>query len=125
MCILYQGNMHRGNVEALGGLHLPRLRGKFVEWRKRKGGCGPRAVAVTLVDVISSCRVGGRILCALDAVELFDKQAVRAAECKKIACCPSVRVVEFLGMTEPSVGRIELGKPSDETSRRVVEGRDT
>ena len=76
MCILYQGNMHRGNVEALGGLHLPRLRGKFVEWRKRKGGCGPRAVAVMLVDVISSCRVGGRILCALDEVELLNKQDV-------------------------------------------------
>ena len=96
-----------------------------MKWRKRKGGCGPRAVSVALVDVICSCRVGVRILCALEAVELLDKQAVRAAEGNQIGCCPSVRVVEFLGMTEPSVGRIELGKPSDETSRRVVEGRDT
>ena len=88
-------------------------------------GCGPRAVAVTLVEVISSCRVGVRILCALDAVEILNKQAVRAAEGSKIGSCPSVRMVEFLGMAKPPVGRIELGKPSDETSCRVVEGRDT
>ena len=90
-----------------------------------KGGCGPRAVAVMLVDVICSCRVSGRILCALDEVELLDKQAARAAKGNKMGCCPRVRAVELFGMAEPSVGRIELGKPSDETRRRVVEGRDT
>ena len=95
----------------------------MVKWRKRKGGCGPRAVSVALVDVFCSCRVGVRVLCALDAV-LLDKQALRAAEGNKIGCCPSARVVEFLGM-ELSVGRIELGKPSDEASSRGVEGCDT
>ena len=62
--------------------------------------------------------VGRRILCALDAVELLDKQAVRAANGDNIGCCPRVRVVEFLGMAEPSVGRMELGKPSE---KRAVE----
>ena len=61
---------------------------------------------------------------ALDAVELLNKQAVRLSEGNKIGCCPSVRMVEFLGRAEPSVGCIELGKPSDETRRGVVEGRD-
>ena len=47
------------------------------------------------------------------------------AKGNKIGCCPSVGMVEFSGMAEPSVGHIELGQPSDETSRRVVESRDT
>ena len=50
------------------------------ERRKRKGGCGPRAAFVAPVDVICSRRVGVRVPCALDAVELLDKQTVRAAE---------------------------------------------
>ena len=52
---------------------------------------------------------------ALDAVKLLNKQAVRVAEGNKIGCCSSVRNVEFLGRAGPSVGVIELGKPSDET----------
>ena len=47
------------------------LSSKFVKWRKRKGGCRPWAVAVTLIDDISSCRIGRRVVRALDAVELF------------------------------------------------------
>ena len=64
----------------------------FVKWRKRKGCCGPKAVAVTLVGIISSCDVGGRILHALDAVEFLNKQAVRVAECNKIGCCPRTSI---------------------------------
>ena len=42
---------------------------------EEEGGCGPKAVAVTLVDIISSCGVSG-ILRALDAGEVLNQQAV-------------------------------------------------
>ena len=61
----------------------------------------------------------------LDAVELLKQQAVRAAEGCKVGCLPRVRIVEFLVRAEPCVRCIELGKSSDETRRRVVEGSDT
>ena len=84
-------------------------------------GCGPRAVAVTLIDDISGFRIGVR---TLDAVELVKQPVVRATEGLKVGCCPRVRLVKFLVGAEPCVGCIELGKPSDETRRGVVEGSD-
>ena len=78
---------------------------------------------LALIDDISSFRMEG--VRALDAVELLKQQAVRAAEGCKVGCCPRVRLVKFLVRAEPCVGCIELGKPSGEMRRRVVEGRNT
>ena len=60
----------------------------------------------------------------LDAVELLNKQAVRLCEGNKIGCCPSVRMVKFLGRANPDLGCIDLGEPSDEACSEKIEGRD-
>ena len=64
---------------------------------------GLRGAGVTVIGVISSCRVCRMVGCVLDAVEVLEQQAVRAGKGDEVGRCPRVRIVEGLVQAEPYI----------------------
>jgi hypothetical protein len=90
---------------------------EHVKWRKRKMSAVTHLISV----IVSSRRIDGR--CRLDALIVSHQACMRLLEIGERGCRPGGMVLKALPEPEPFVGA--LRKPSNESARGGVKGRDS